>query len=133
MINEALLYVIIILHFILVLFIVLTPFFGNNYFMMLHSIVVPFIILHWVLNDNNCSLTLMEKELRKSIYGTEPDPNECFTYNLIAPVYDFKKNNVEFQEIIYTVTITLWLISIYRLYDNWSNGKLSRIEDLLNY
>lgn len=75
----------------------------------------------------------MEKELRKSIYGTEPDPNECFTYNLIAPVYDFKKNNVEFQEIIYTVTITLWLISIYRLYDNWSNGKLSRIEDLLNY
>jgi hypothetical protein len=75
----------------------------------------------------------MEKQLRKSLYGTEPDPNDCFTFNLIAPVYDFKKNNEDFQVIIYGVTVTLWFITIYRLYSNWSEGKLSRIEDLLRY
>lgn len=122
-----------VLHFLLVLFVTLTPFVGNNYFLMMHAIVVPFIILHWILNDNNCSLTLMEKQLRKSLYGTEPDPNDCFTFNLIAPVYDFKKNNEDFQVIIYGVTVTLWFITIYRLYSNWSEGKLSRIEDLLRY
>lgn len=133
MLNEALLDLIVILHFIFVLFILLTPFVGNNYFLILHAIVVPFMMAHWVMNDNNCALTLMEKQLRKTVYGKEPDPDDCFTYNLIAPVYDFKKNNGDLSVFIYLATIMLWFVTLYRLYGNWSDGKLQRLEHILMY
>ena len=35
----------------------------------------------------------MERQIRFKLYGTIPDPNDCFTYNLIAPIYDFNKNS----------------------------------------
>ena len=131
--KEIMLYLIVILHFMFVLFIVLTPFIGSNYFLILHAIMVPFMMGHWYTNDNNCALTMMEKKLRKNIYGIEPDPNDCFTYNLIAPVYDFKKNNNDMSSIIYIVTIALWGYTLLRLYSNYKNGKLSKIQDLLSY
>ena len=131
--NEFMLYLIIVLHFIFLLFIVLTPFIGNNYFLILHAIVVPFMMAHWYTNDNNCALTMMEKKIRHNIYGEEPDPNECFTYNLIAPVYDFKKNNNDMSTIIYLVTIALWGYTLLRLYTNYRDGKLSKLEDLMMF
>jgi len=131
--NELLLYLIIILHFIFVMFVVLVPFIGNNYFLLLHAIFVPFMMAHWLANDNNCVLTVMEKQIRYNLYGTIPDPEECFTYNLIAPVYDFKKNNDDMSGFIYTITISLWLFTLYRLYSNYLNGKLSKIEDFMIY
>ena len=120
------------MHFVFVMFVILTPFLGNNYFLLLHACVVPFMMLHWYTNDNNCALTLMEKKIRCNLYGTEPDPNECFTYNLIAPVYDFKKNNYDMSTIIYLITISLWGYTLLRLYSN-KDGKLSKTEDLLKY
>lgn len=129
--NEFMLYLIIILHFVFVLFVVLTPFVGNNYFLILHAIIVPFMMAHWCTNDNNCALTMMEKKLRFNLYGEEPDPNDCFTYNLIAPVYDFKKNNNDLSSVIYLVTTALWGYTLVRLYTNYKEGKLSNLEDLM--
>lgn len=131
--NDLILQLIVVLHFLFVLFVVLTPFIGNNYFLILHVIVIPFMMAHWVMNDNNCALTLMEKKIRHQLYGEEPDPNDCFTYNIIAPVYDFKKNNHEMSHVIYIVTIALWCYSVYKLYRNHRDGKLSKLEDLLLY
>lgn len=131
--NEAMLNLIVVLHFVFVMFVVLTPFIGNNYFLILHVIVVPFVMAHWYTNDNTCALTLMEKEIRYNLYGERPDPNDCFTYNLIAPVYDFKKNNNDASTIIYLVTISLWVYSVIRLYLNYRDGKLTKLEDLLLY
>lgn len=133
MLNKMMLDFIVVLHFIFVLFIALVPFFAGNYFMILHAVVVPFMMAHWYLNDNNCALTIMEKNLRKAMYGEDPDPNDCFTYNLIAPVYDFKKNNSDMSSIIYIITIGLWLITLYRLYGNWKAGKLQRLEHIIMY
>lgn len=133
MLNEALLDLIVILHLIFVLFVVVTPFVGNNYFLILHAISVPFMMTHWYMNDNNCALTLMEKKVREAINGEEPDPNDCFTYNLIAPVYDFKKNYHQYSTFIYLVTISLWFVSLYRLYGNWRDGKLQRLEHIVMY
>lgn len=131
--NELVLNLIVILHFLFVMFVLITPFIGNNYFLIIHIIVVPFMMAHWYANDNNCALTLMEKKLRKELYGTDPDPNDCFTYNLIAPIYDFKKNYNDLSELIYIITISLWLLSVFKLYSNYKNGKLSSIHDLLKY
>lgn len=131
--NEFMLYMIVVLHFVFVLFVVLTPFIGNNYFLLLHAIIVPFMMAHWYTNDNNCALTMMEKKLRLNLYGEEPDPNDCFTYNLIAPVYDFKKNNNDLSCVIYIVTIALWGYTLLRLYTNYKEGKLSKLEDLMMF
>lgn len=133
MVNEFILYLIVVLHFMFILFVVLTPFIGNNYFLILHAIVVPFMMAHWYTNDNNCALTMMEKKIRKNLYGEEPDPNDCFTYNLIAPVYDFKKNNNDMSTIIYLVTISLWVYTLLRLYTNYKQGKLSSLQDLVMF
>lgn len=131
--NQLLLDLIIGLHLIFVLFIVITPFVGNNYLLLLHAIFVPFMMIHWYINDNDCFLTLMERQIRLKLYGTVPDPNDCFTYNLIAPVYDFKKNNSNMSFFIYAITFGLWFITLYRLYSNYRNGKLSKLQDLVTY
>jgi hypothetical protein len=115
------------------MFVVITPFIGNNYFLIIHAIIVPFMMAHWYTNDNNCALTIMEKKIRKNLYGEEPNPNECFTYNLIAPIYDFKKNNHDMSTIIYIITFCLWGVSLFRLYSNYKNGKLSKLEDLMAF
>lgn len=131
--NQLLLNLVIGLHLIFVLFIVVTPFFGNNYLLLLHAIFVPFMMIHWYINDNDCFLTLMERNIRLKLYGTVPHPNDCFTYNLIAPIYDFKKNNNDMSFLIYAITIGLWLFTVFRIYSNYSNGKLSKLQDLVLY
>jgi hypothetical protein len=131
--NEIILYLILILHLAFVVFIVITPFIGNNYFLLLHAIIVPFMMAHWYTNDNNCALTLMEKKIRHNIYGEEPDPNDCFTYNLIAPIYDFKKDHNDMSLTIYLITFGLWGYTLFRLYKNYKEGKLSKLEDLVIY
>jgi len=133
MIDPTLLYLITILHTLVVLFVIITPFVGNNYFLILHSITVPFILAHWIMNNNTCCLTEMESQIRLKMYGTIPDPNDCFTYNLISPIYDFKKNNQDMGELIYIVTIFLWAISVFNLYKNWKEGRLSKLQDLIRY
>ena len=66
---DILLKVISLVHIIFVIFVVLTPFSNINYFLMLHAIFLPFIMLHWICNDNTCVLTVIERNLRKKIYG----------------------------------------------------------------
>ena len=75
----------------------------------------------------------MEKKIRANLYGIEPDPSECFTYNLIAPIYDFKKNNADMSTFIYAITIGLWGYGLLRLYLNYQEGNLSSLQDLMMY
>lgn len=131
--NELLLYLIVFLHFLFVLFVVVTPFIGNNYFLIIHALTVPFVMAHWYTNDNNCALTMMEKRIRFNLYKEEPNPNDCFTYNLIAPIYDFKKNNNDLSFIIYAVTIGLWFCTLFKLYSNYKKGKLAKLQDLMMF
>lgn len=72
-------------------------------------------LLHWVTNDNACILTLIEKNIRHVLYGTVQSSTECFAHQLVAPIYDFNKNNQDISGTIYFVTLSLWLIGLYRL------------------
>lgn len=118
------------LHLLFVGFIVAIPFTNSNYFLLLHAILVPFIVFHWILNDNTCILTVIEKKIRKN-YLNKADDEECVTCKLIEPVYDFKKNYSKFSAIIYTITILLWLISVSRLLYKYKTGQISSFQDLL--
>lgn len=96
------------------------PLVTNNIMLLLmHVIIIPFIILHWILNNNECSLTTIEKLIKQKYYN---DNNYvCFTCKLIEPVYDFKNNYYNFYALIYGITIILWLICIYKIYKQLKN------------
>lgn len=127
--KDILLKLITLLHVILVIFVIVTPFFNSTYFLFIYAIFIPFLLLHWICNDNTCILTIIERKLRKEIYGTY-DENDCITCRLIEPVYDFRKNYKTYSVIIYTTTIILWLISVGKLYMKYKNGEITEFKDL---
>lgn len=130
--NNILLNLILICHFLVVCFVVFIPFFGNNYLLLLHSILVPFIMLHWILNDNTCVLSTIETKIREKMNGGIPvDRNECFTCSLIDPIYDFKANYNTYSVIIYIITTILWLISAGKLYCGFQSGSIKSFMDIL--
>jgi hypothetical protein len=113
--NETVLKLIQITHLLLILFVIITPFTNNVTLLMLHVIIIPFLYGHWITNSNKCALTMMEKDLRKKLYGTINE-NDCFTCQLITPVYDFNKNYDNMSNFIYFMAFFLWVVSIYKVY-----------------
>jgi len=126
---DILLKIVSLLHVLFVIFVVVTPFINSNYFLMLHIIFLPFMMLHWFCNDNTCVLTIIEKYLKRKLYG-KIDEDECITCKLIEPVYDFRKNYSQFTMIIYAVTILLWFISIGRMTYKYKSGEITSYIDL---
>jgi hypothetical protein len=129
--DKITLQLIILIHTIFVLFVVVTPFSTSNYFLLLHIIIVPFVMLHWLLNNNTCALTLFEKSLREKITGIKTSKKDCFTCKIIEPIYDFKNNYKERSNFIYGATIALFLISAYKLYKKRKDGKIKKLQDLM--
>ena len=125
---SILLKIITFLHMLLILFIICAPFTNSNFILVLHFIITPFIILHWLLNDNSCCLTLVEKFIRKKIYNQ--DDEDCLTCKLIEPIYDFKNNYAKFSAFIYIVTGGLWIISASKLVSRYMDGSISSLRDL---
>lgn len=98
------------LHFLLVVFIIGTPFFGDAYLQTMHLLVVPFIMMHWLTNQSVCALTEMEK----LVTGKECD-DETFFGKLVGPVYKFHTKRDE-NFFLWVVLIALWLVTLYRLH-----------------
>lgn len=129
--NNLLLIIINIIHFLVILFVVLVPFTNISFLLILHVITIPFIMFHWVLNNDTCAITLAEKFVRTQMNGGVPvDDWECFTHRLVSPIYKFTSNNVDYSRWTWIMTISLWLISCYKLYNKIHSGDLHR--ELLN-
>lgn len=126
--DELLLKLVICLHTMFIIFVIITPFINSNYFLLLHAVFLPFLMGHWVLNDNTCVLTVVEKNLRKKL-NKDFDENECFTCRLIEPIYDFKKNYQKFSIFIYIVTVLLWFVSSGKLFCKYRNGEINNWVD----
>lgn len=127
--NELILKFITLLHTLFIICVVVTPFLNSTYFLLLHAIFVPFMVFHWICNNNTCVLTIVEKNLRKKM-GKEYDEDDCFTCRLIEPVYDFKKNNIPYSKVIYTTTILLWFITFGKLIYKYKSGQITGFQDL---
>ena len=100
------------LHFLLVIFILGAPFFGDAYLLSMHFLVVPFIMLHWITNQSVCALTEMEK----FVTGKTCD-DETFFGQVVGPVYKFRTKGDE-NVFLWTLLISLWLISAFKLHDS---------------
>jgi hypothetical protein len=130
LINDSILLLINVLHMIVIVFVLGAPFSDSNYLLFMHALIVPFILLHWVLNNNTCSLTVAEKYIRSKSYGIDAKEDECFTYQFIAPIYDFNKNYNSYSYFSYSLTIGLWVLTMYRLYDRVKEGKINSWRDI---
>jgi hypothetical protein len=115
------------IHVLVVLFICAVPFFGGDYLLSLHFIIVPFIMLHWITNQSVCALTEIEKlvrggcESKDTFFGQVMDPiykSESFIGRLASPFYTFE--DAETETLAVWVMLTgLWLITLYKL---WPTG-----------
>ena len=130
--KKLLLKIITLIHIIFILFVVGAPLSNSNYILFLHAIFVPFMMIHWLFNDNTCILTIIEKRLRKDIGGEDMDKikDDCITCKIIEPVYDFKKNYGTFSKMIYTVTICLWFLSLGKLLCKAQSGGIPSYRSL---
>lgn len=92
-----------ILHWMLIAFIIIVPFTGSEWLLAMHAVMIPGIIIHWITNNNMCSLSFIEAKLT----------NQPMESTFIAKVLDpfFQINN----EMIYAAIIGLWLFGLYQL------------------
>lgn len=119
-----------VIHFFFVLFILITPFTDRRSLLVYHTIFVPSMLLHWLTNNNTCSLTLVEKRLRKKHDKKDDEEDDCFTCKIIEPIYDFRKNNYDYSLLIYIVTLGLFAISSCKVYNGLVENNFSIFEYL---
>ena len=91
--------------------------------------MLPFMMLHWLCNNNACFLTLMEKKIRRVIYG-KLNEGECITCKIFEPIYDFNKKNKKYSKLLYLITTFLVSLSIYKIYNKYKIGEIVSYKDL---
>ncbi len=126
MIDKLILLIINIIHYIVILSVIFIPFTNNSSLLLLHSIILPFILFHWYSNNDTCALTIIEKFVRQKINKKiNVKEEDCITYKLISPIYNFTNYNK--SKLIWIITILLWLISSIKVYNKYSNNEYDKI------
>jgi hypothetical protein len=113
--NTLFLYIVNILHLLLILFVIFVPFTNNLLLLLCHSLLIPFIMLHWLINNDTCAITEFEKLIRYKI-GKPYSNTDCMSYKVIGPVYNFININANYSYYTWIFTLSLWIISITKIY-----------------
>ena len=127
--NILLLKVIALLHIFVILFTLGIPLTNSNYFLLLHAIFVPFLMVHWICGDKTCILTITERKLRKFFYGKFSEDN-CITCKIVEPVYEFKSKHNSISSIVYSIVILTWVVSVGKLICGYTSGNITGFRDL---
>jgi hypothetical protein len=129
--NQIINLIILILHFVLLAFIVGTPFAGSNYLLLLHAIIVPFIVSHWVTDNDDCALTIMEQKIRQGVSGGEEvNKKDCLMYGVVGPVYNLRNTFTDQSAILYMIATTLWILGLFKLIGRYQSGQIRSYMDL---
>lgn len=99
-------------HLALIGFVVLAPFASDRHAVVAHLLLVPFLWIHWLLNDDTCFLTLVECRLR----GLEQ--SQSFMHSLVSPVYKIRDDDL--ATLSWIASVALWLVSLARVVGNFS-------------
>jgi hypothetical protein len=134
--DKLMLNIISFMHLLLILFVIGVPILSNDLMLIiLHAWIIPFILLHWYLNDNKCMLVVIEKRIREKIYGKNHDiyDKDCISCKLIEPVYDFNKTmeKLKLGNILCIITLTMWLISVSKIQHKYSSGEISQTIEII--
>ena len=90
-----------IIHLLFVLYVIIAPFSGKCEVITMHAIIVPFLFLHWLTNNDTCALTEIEKFL-----CNKNDNEETFIGSIVSPVYKVDSNDIKI------LTLLLWVFSL---------------------
>lgn len=107
--------VIFIIHILVVLFFVITPFLPVETYgplLVLHAISTVFIWFHWFLEDDTCALTVMEAKFR-GMSWEEAKSGKSFFHNIVSPIYKIEDDDV--REISWGISFILWIITMVKL------------------
>ena len=96
-----------VLHLLFVLWVLVVPFTSSEPMLVLHLMVMPFLWLHWLVNDDTCALTLMERHLR----GVSAE--ESFFHNLVSPVYKIRDGDL--RSLCWLLSVLLWLVTLSKV------------------
>lgn len=92
------------LHILFILFMGLTPFLNTVFLLKTHFIMSPFLMLHWIFNNDVCFFSLLES------YITGKIVKETFIGRLVSPIYNIRSIH------IWGITLVLFLITGYKLW-----------------
>ena len=112
--------------------IIIIPFTNKVPLLFMYSFCIPFLISHWGMNNDICSLTVAEEYLTRKIYG-KYEEGECVTCQLIKPVYNVMNTKEEYSGFIWFVTIVLWTIVMLKIYYMIQYKKITHPFDLFTW
>ena len=89
--------------------IVTIPFTNNHVLVLMNLLFMMLILLHWIVNNNVCALTMAEKMIRVT-----QDDDETFFGNIFGKFYTFGKD----ERISWIVIILLIIFSTIKVVKN---------------
>ena len=99
-----------IIHIIIIIFMIIVPFINIPYLLILHITFSICLMIHWIMNSNECALSHIEAYYRKI-----PRCNTIMN-RFITPLYQISDN--QYIYFIWIITIILLIISLYKLYNS---------------
>lgn len=83
------------------------PFSSNREWLSLYSLLIPFLLLHWALNDDTCALT----QLEVAVSGRPKE--RTFIGRFIGPIYNLPDDQL--GKLVKCIFFVMWLVVQYRL------------------
>ena len=96
------------LHLFIMIMGFIIPFSSNILYLRMYSLAIPFLLLHWSLNDDTCAFTLLEQIIRG-----ERDKNKTFIGQVMKGIYILPDDL--WSKILKIVFFGLWVFVQWRL------------------
>lgn len=96
-----------ILHISIIIFIIYGVFSNNYDILLINFALLTSILVHWVLNNDTCALTIIEKMI------TGNEDKDTFIYSLVSPIYNI--DDTELSKIIKMITILIYGMTSLKL------------------
>lgn len=90
-----------VIHLLIFLMALVIPFSDDKRLLSMYSILMVFVLFHWVINDDSCILTLIEKKLRNV------EIEKTFFQQILGPIYNYGNNSDVIGKMLFFM---LWLI-----------------------
>jgi hypothetical protein len=75
----------------------IAPFSQSNFWKVSYVIFAPFLMLHWILNDDSCALTQLECAIRGL------DESSSYIHRVMSPLYKMQESDAGLLAWAYTV------------------------------
>ena len=96
-----------VLHAAYIAFMALAPFSSSRTLLVMHALTTPALWVHWLLNDDQCALTMLEKAVR----GVGDD--RSFFHALVSPVY--KVRDADVRAACWVASAALWAVTMSKV------------------